>query len=156
MFARFPAVVFALFTVSGAVAAPCGENTIELRQNGVKAQFNIELAKTPAEQAKGLMFRESMPQFSGMLFINERERRVSFWMKNTLIPLDMFFMDSRGVVQRVHGNAIPQDTTPIPGGDNIQYILEVNGGLAALLGFSEGAEARYIGFDQENAVWPCE
>ena len=156
MFAKMwlvPAIVFASTSV---VAGTCTENTIELRQNGVKAQFAIELAKTPAEQAKGLMFRESMPQFNGMLFMNERPRRVSFWMKNTLIPLDMFFMDSTGTVQRVHSNAIPQDTTPIAGGDNIQYILEINGGLAALLGLTEGAEARYIGFDQENAIWPCE
>jgi len=146
----------ALLSATGASAATCAENTIELRQNGVKAQFVIELAVTPAEQAQGLMFRESMPQFSGMLFINERPRRVSFWMKNTLIPLDMFFIDSMGTVQRVHSNAIPQDTTSIFGGENIQYVLEINGGLASLLRLSDGAEARYIGFDQENAVWPCE
>jgi len=156
MFLRGFVGAMALFAVTGALAAPCAENTIELRQNGVKARFNIELALTPAEQAKGLMFRESMPQFNGMLFINERERRVSFWMKNTLIPLDMLFIDSTGTVQRVHSNAIPQDTTSIFGGDNIQYILEINGGLASLLRLGDGAEARYIGFDQENAVWPCE
>ena len=155
MFLRGFIAAALLLSATGASAA-CSENTIEIRQNGVMAQFNIELAKTPAEQAKGLMFRESMPQFDGMLFINERERRVSFWMKNTLIPLDMLFMDHTGAVQRVHSNAIPQDTTPIPGGDNIQYILEINGGLAALLHLTEGAEARYIGFDQENAIWPCE
>ena len=145
-----------LLAATDAGAAACSENTIELRQNGVQAQFNIELAITPAEQAQGLMFRESMPQFDGMLFINERPRRVSFWMKNTLIPLDMFFIDSTGTVQRVHSNAIPQDTTSILGGDNIQYVLEINGGLANLLRLSEGTEVRYIGFDQENAVWPCE
>ncbi len=146
----------ALVAATGVAAATCSENTIELRQNGVKAQFNIELAITPAEQAQGLMFRESMPQFSGMLFINERPRRVSFWMKNTLIPLDMFFIDATGAVQRVHSNAIPLDTTSILGGDNIQYVLEINGGLANLLRLGEGAKARYIGFDQENAIWPCE
>ncbi len=156
MFIRGGFLAVTVFSATGAFAAACNENTIELRQNGVQAQFNIERAVTPAEQAKGLMFRESMPQFNGMLFINERPRKVAFWMKNTLIPLDMFFIDSRGTVQRVHSNAIPQDTTPIPGGDNIQYILEINGGLAGLLGLTEGAEARYIGFNQENAIWPCE
>lgn len=139
-----------------AQAGTCRDDVIEIRQNGVKAQFSIDLAITPQEQAKGLMFVDSMPQFKGMLFINERPRRVSFWMKNTLIPLDMLFMDATGRVQTLKNYATPLDTTPIPGGENIQYILEINGGLAGLLGLSEGAEARYIGFDQENAVWPCE
>ena len=139
-----------------ASARACSENTIEVRQNGVMAQFEIELAITPAEQAQGLMFRESMPQFSGMLFINERPRRVSFWMKNTLISLDMLFIDARGEVKSLKHSATPLDTTSILGGDAIQYVLEINGGLANLLGLSEGAEVRYIGFDQENAIWPCE
>ncbi len=150
------AIFAAAFMAAPSAFAACGENTIELRQNGVQAQFAIELALTPAEQAQGLMFRESMPQFSGMLFINPRPRAVSFWMKNTLISLDILFMDPSGVVQTLQHSATPLDTTPIPGGDNIQYILEINGGVAKLLGFSEGTEARYIGFDQENAIWPCE
>lgn len=149
-------VALAIYSVSGARAQSCSENTIELRQNGVVAQFNIELAIKPEEQAQGLMFRESMPQFNGMLFINERPRRVSFWMKNTLIPLDMLFIDETGVVQTVKHNATPLDLTPIPGGEHIQYVLEINGGMANLLGLSEGAETRYIGYSQENAIWPCE
>jgi len=156
VFLRSILVAATVLSATGVNASACSENTIEIRQNGVQAQFNIELAVTPAEQAQGLMFRESMPQFNGMLFINERPRRVSFWMKNTLIPLDILFMDETGVVQTLKQSATPLDTTTIPGGDNIQYILEINGGLANLLGLSEGAEARYIGFDQENAVWPCE
>ena len=156
MFLRSILVAATVMGGAGANAGACSENTIELRQNGVQAQFDIELAITPAEQAQGLMFRESMPQFSGMLFINERPRRVSFWMKNTLIPLDMLFIDETGVVQTLKHSATPLDTTSIPGGDNIQYILEINGGLARLLGLSEGTEVRYIGFDQENAIWPCE
>lgn len=142
-------------SAGGVRASACSENTIEVRQNGVQAQFDIELAVTAAEQAQGLMFRESMPQFAGMLFINERPRRVSFWMKNTLISLDMLFIDENGVVQNLKKSATPLDTTSIVGGDNIQYVLEINGGLSNLLGLSEGAEVRYIGFDQENAVWPC-
>lgn len=146
----------AIFSTTSAFASACSENTIELRQNGVMAQFNIELAIKPEEQAQGLMFRESMPQFNGMLFINERPRRVSFWMKNTLLSLDILFIDETGVVKTIKHRATPLDTTPIPGGDDIQYILEINGGLANLLGLSEGAETRYIGYSQENAIWPCE
>lgn len=151
-------LVFAVivFGATNASAGTCSDSTIELRQNGVLAQFDIELAVTATEQAQGLMFRESMPQFNGMLFINERPRRVSFWMKNTLISLDILFIDETGVVQTLKHSATPLDTTSIPGGDNIQYVLEINGGLANLLGLSEGAELRYIGFNQENAIWPCE
>ncbi len=156
MFLRSILVAATVMSATGATANTCSENTIELRQNGVRAQFDIELAITPAEQAQGLMFRESMPQFNGMLFINERPRRVSFWMKNTLISLDILFIDETGVVQTLKHSATPLDTTTIPGGDNIQYVLEINGGLSNLLGLSEGAEVRYIGFDQENAIWPCE
>jgi len=153
---RAIAVFAILVAASPALANTCAENMIELRSGGVQAQFEIELAVTPAEQAEGLMFRENMPQFSGMLFIYEREQRVSFWMKNTLIPLDMLFIDSTGTVQRIKENATPEDTTPIPGGDNIQYVLEINGGMSQMLGLSDEVEVRYIGFDQEKAVWPCE
>ena len=149
-------VALAFFGAQSAFAGTCDDHTIELRQNGVTAQFNIELAIKPDEQAQGLMFRESMPQFSGMLFINERPRRVSFWMKNTPISLDILFIDETGVVQTIKHSATPLDLTPIPGGDHIQYVLEINGGLANLLGLSEGAETRYIGYSQENAIWPCE
>ncbi|NOR62552.1 MAG: DUF192 domain-containing protein [Rhodobacteraceae bacterium] len=146
----------AIFSASGAIAGSCSENTIELRQNGVQAEFSIELAIKPEEQAQGLMFRESMPQFNGMLFINERPRQVSFWMKNTLISLDILFIDATGVVKTIKHSATPLDTTAIPGGDDIQYVLEINGGIANLLGLSAGAETRYIGYMQENAIWPCE
>ena len=145
-----------LFAASGAFAGTCDKNIIEVRDNGVQAQFEIELAMTAAEQSQGLMFRESMPQFSGMLFIYDRPRRVSFWMKNTLIPLDMLFIDETGVVQRIKNSATPLDETPVPGGDGIQYVLEINGGVSQILGFSDGAEIRYIRIPQENAVWPCE
>lgn len=139
-----------------AFAQTCEANALELRDNGASARFEIELAITPAEQAKGLMYRESMPQFSGMLFIYDQPRSVSFWMKNTLIPLDMLFIDSRGVVQRIQENAEPLSTVPIPGGANIQYVLEINGGVSSMLGFGVGAEIRYAGLSQENAAWPCE
>ena len=141
---------------SAALAQACSENTLEIRNNGVKAQFNIEIARSTAEQAQGLMFREDMPQFDGMLFVYDRPHRVSFWMKNTLIPLDMLFVDETGLVKRIHSNAVPLDETPIFGGDGVQYVLEINGGLANLLNLTEGAEMRYSGISQENAVWPCE
>jgi len=155
---KFSSLIFAVLVAGAApaLAQVCDDNIIEVRNNGVQAQFEIELAKTPAEQAKGLMFRESMPQFSGMLFIYERPSAVSFWMKNTLIPLDMLFIDPTGVVQRIKHSATPLSTASIPGGRNIQYVLEINGGIANMLRLEAGAQIRYSGISEEIAVWPCE
>ena len=69
-----------------------------------------------------------------MLFVYEGPRRVAFWMKNTLIPLDMIFADATGRVTRVHANAVPLDETPIDGGEGVQFVLEINGGLADAAG----------------------
>jgi uncharacterized membrane protein (UPF0127 family) len=77
-------------------------------------------------------------------------------MENTLIPLDMVFMDDTGTVQHIHENAVPLDRTPIPGGNDIQYVLEVNGGMTETLGITVGSEMRHPGIDQDLAVWPCE
>jgi hypothetical protein len=75
-------------------------------------------------------------------------------MKNTLIPLDMIFADARGVVRRVHENAVPGDLTPIPGGDDILVVLEVNGGMARQLGIAPGTVLRHPSLGQ-GAAWPC-
>jgi len=101
------------------------------------------------------MHRESMPLSAGMYFVNERPRRTSFWMRNTLIPLDMLFIDATGVVQHIHANAIPLDETPIPGGDGVLTVLEINGGLAARLGITVGSEVRHPAHADWAPVWPC-
>ena len=101
------------------------------------------------------MFRESMDPASGMLFVYEGPRRVAFWMKNTLIPLDMVFADATGRVTRVHSGAVPLDETPIDGGEDVQFVLEINGGMAARLGLVPGAEMRHPLIGQA-AVWPCD
>ena len=76
-------------------------------------------------------------------------------MKNTLIPLDMLFIDETGVVQVLHENAVPHSEKTIDGGRGVKAVLEINGGLAATLGLGVGAEVQHPAFDQELAVWPC-
>jgi len=139
--------------VAGAACAP---ETVEVRGPAGTARFTVEVADDGAERAKGLMFRESMPRSAGMLFVYEAPQRASFWMKNTLIPLDMIFADETGRVTRVHSNAVPHDTTPIDGGTDVRFVLEINGGLAARMGIAEGAELRHPAIPQGTAVWPCE
>ncbi|QFU08411.1 hypothetical protein PARPLA_03010 [Rhodobacteraceae bacterium THAF1] len=98
---------------------------------------------------------ESMPTMQGMLFVYESEQPASFWMRNTLIPLDMLFMDDSGTITHIHENAVPLDETPIPGGDKVRAVLEINGGLSARLGIEEGTVLRHPALPQDEAAWAC-
>lgn len=138
-----------------AAAAECTQDRVSLRGSWGQAAFSIEVADDPRERAKGLMFRESLPIMQGMLFLFEQPQRAGFWMKDTLIPLDMIFVQEDGTVSRVHHNAIPHDTTLIDGGAGVKAVLEVNGGVAARFGIAEGSELRHPAFDQTVAAWPC-
>jgi hypothetical protein len=89
-----------------------------------------------------------------MLFVYEDAGSPSFWMRNTLIPLDMIFVRPDGTVQHVHSEAIPGDETPISGGDGVLAVLEINGGLAEAMGIEEGSEMRHPAFGAA-AAWPC-
>lgn len=142
--------------LTAGAAMACTPDVAELRGSGAVMRFSVELADDAAERARGLMFRESLASGAGMLFVYETPRRASFWMENTLIPLDMIFMDATGTVTRVHANAIPGDRTPILGGDGVQFVLEINGGLAARLGIGPGAVMRHPAVPQSGAAWPCD
>lgn len=101
------------------------------------------------------MFRESLPQRAGMMFIFDPPQPVAFWMKNTLIPLDMIFLDRSGSVVHVHSNAIPGDLTPIEGGDSVYAVLEINAGLAERYLITPGTQMQHEVFSQGPAIWPC-
>lgn len=150
----------AVWMLSGPLAvswaeAACAPERVDLRGAFGAAQFTVELADTPEERATGLMHRESMPASAGMLFVYEAPTRAMFWMKNTLIPLDMIFMDATGRVTAIHSDAIPHDETPIDGGSGVFAVLEINGGMARRMGIAPGAEMRHPAFAPETAVWPC-
>ena len=139
-----------------AVDAACAADRVDLRWPDGGESFAVELADSPDERSRGLMFRTAMDAGAGMLFVYESPRRAQFWMKNTLIPLDMIFADGTGRVTRVHSNAIPGDETPIDGGPGVVFVLEINGGLAEKLGIAPGADLRHPAVPQTSAVWPCE
>jgi uncharacterized membrane protein (UPF0127 family) len=145
----------ALSPAQALAEAACAVDRVDLRWPDGAESFAVEVADEPAERSRGLMFRESLDPAAGMLFVYDAPRRASFWMKNTLIPLDMIFADATGRVTRVHSNAIPGDTTPIDGGDGVVFVLEINGGLAERLGIVPGAEVRHPAIGPA-AVWPCE
>jgi uncharacterized protein len=140
-------------TPAGAI---CRADQVEFRWDGGSARFRVEVADTEAERALGLMNRAALPKSEGMLFIYDGPQDVAFWMKNTLIPLDMIFITADGRVAKVHPDAVPGDLTPIPGARATVMVLEINGGLAGRIGLSAGAELRNPALDQSVARWPCE
>ena len=135
--------------------AACSDDRVDLRNDRAQIRFDIELAISPQERARGLMFRETLPGRSGMLFVFDPPQPVAFWMKNTLIPLDIIFVDRAGTVTHVHQGAIPGDLTPIEGGDSVYAVLEINAGLAARYFIAPGTVMRHEVFSGGPAVWPC-
>lgn len=140
-----------------ALAEPvCTPGAVYFRSDmGAQARFSVEIADDAAEREQGLMNRDTMARSAGMLFVYPAPKSVAFWMKNTLIPLDMIFLDQAGQVTRVHSMAAPLDETGIPGGDGVQYVLEINGGMAKILGIDLGAEMLSPILDPALAKWPC-
>jgi uncharacterized membrane protein (UPF0127 family) len=114
-------------------------------------QFNVELALTALQKQQGLMNRTSMPKDSGMLFIFNDEQERGFWMKNTLIPLDMIFIKRDGRIHHIHDNAIPHDLTSVKSKGPVIAVLEINGGLAKEMGIKPGDFINHPFFNQTNA-----
>lgn len=139
---------------SGVATAECRDGEVSLRGPWGEARFGVELAVTAQERSRGLMHRESLSQSRGMLFVYPRPGAVGFWMKNTLIPLDMIFLDEAGRVVKVHHEAQPHDQTVIRGGGDVKAVLEINGGLARRMGIAAGSEMRHPAFGT-GAAWPC-
>lgn len=135
--------------------ADCLPSRAQIKIGKGVAAFDVEVVDTSKTRARGLMFRESLPKFSGMLFFYKRPQSISFWMRNTLIPLDIIFMDVTGVVTKIHSNAVPLDETSIFGGHSVFAVLEINGGIAEKLRIRPGAVLQHPAFDQETAAWPC-
>ena len=140
---------------SGARADACDPGTITILTPEGKARFAVEIADDPAEQARGLMFRPHLDEDAGMLFVNEEPRRARFWMKNTMIPLDMIFIDDTG---RVESIATRRDTYSERGTASegpVRAVLEINAGLAEELGIAPGAQAVHPAFEAAPEPHRC-
>lgn len=105
---------------------------------GVEHQFDVELALTPGEQARGLMFRTELAADKGMLFVFPEPKRASFWMRNTLIPLDMLFVRQNGRIANILEQVPPETETPRRSVGRVKAVLELAGGRAAELGIFAG------------------
>ena len=124
--------------------APGVTSTVVLHGAGGRlVPFHVELARTEPERNRGLMYRPSLAPDAGMLFLFEQPGRLTFWMKNTLIPLDMIFIGSDRRVLGVVENAEPQTLTARRVDGQSQYVLEINGGFCAKLGVKPGSEVDF-------------
>jgi uncharacterized membrane protein (UPF0127 family) len=110
---------------------------------GARHVVTVELARTPREQEQGMMHRRELAEDAGMLFVFPASERRAFWMRNTLIPLDMIFIDDGGRVAGIVENAEPLTLTPRDPGVPARYVLEVRGGWAARHGVRPGARVRF-------------
>lgn len=143
-----------LIWLAGPVAAACAEDRVSVRGAWGQAHFSVSVADDVPSRSRGLMHVEDLPVMAGMLFVYDRPQPVNFWMRNTLIPLDMIFADEAGIIQHIHENAEPLDETPIFGGDAIQFVLEINGGLSSRFGMAAGDMLQHPAIGTE-AAWAC-
>jgi len=111
--------------------------------------FDVELALTPDQQARGLMFRREMAADAGMLFIYPGTSRISMWMANTLLPLDMLFIAPDGTITRIVERTVPLSRDTISSGGFIKAVLELNAGTASRLGIKRGDKVIYEAFGTE-------
>lgn len=114
---------------------------------GKRYAFTIELAMSPKQQARGLMYRRGMAADSGMLFVTDTPREISMWMKNTFIPLDMLFVDSKGVIVKIAAGTVPHSLDTVASGEAVKAVLEINAGVSEQLGITEGSQLLYPAFE---------
>jgi uncharacterized protein len=105
--------------------------------------FTVEIADDEAERSTGLMYRRALPRDQGMLFEFEDEAPRNFWMRNTYIPLDIIYIDAKGVIVSIQKSAKPFDETPLPSAAPAKAALEVVGGLSDRLGIRPGDKIEY-------------
>jgi uncharacterized protein len=128
LLATLPARALETFTTS----------ELTIRTSGGPQKFAIELARTDAQMEQGLMFRRTLAPNAGMLFDFKAPTNVTMWMKNTLIPLDMLFLNDHGRIIDIHERAVPLSTDIIAAKAPARYVIELNGGTAARLGIKPG------------------
>ncbi len=135
-------MVLFLFACDNNTVVAQGQDNVHdltiISRDGKEHKFNVEIAITSAEQSKGLMDRTHMDADKGMLFYFVEEGERGFWMKNTLIPLDMIFIKADGTIHRIHDSAKPNDLTSIRSEGPAIAVLELNGGTAKALGIQAG------------------
>jgi uncharacterized protein len=143
MMKRFVCTVFAVagaayFAVLLPAARGAELQTLEIASKTGVHVFSVELAVTDDERARGLMFRRSVPEFTGMLFDFKRDQEVTMWMRNTYVSLDMIFIQSDGRIRRIAENTETESDKIISSGGPVRAVFEVVAGTARKLGIEAG------------------
>jgi uncharacterized membrane protein (UPF0127 family) len=127
--------------------SPAGLDQVPLtiRSTSGAHRFIVEVARTPEQQARGLMNRQSVAPDRGMIFPYDPPQAVGFWMKNTLIPLDMIFIRADGTIGRIEANTVPLSLEQVMAGEPVAAVLELAGGRAAELRIVAGDRVQWPG-----------
>ena len=140
------ALLLALVATTGGAAA-LDRSPLTIETGHGRFEFQVELAATPADRARGLMFRESLADDHGMLFDFGKAQPVSIWMRNTYIPLDVLFIRADGSISRIARNAEPLSDATIPSGEPVSAVLELRGGLTSEHGIDVGDQVVHALFE---------
>ncbi len=138
-------LVAAPAVISSAPTAKLEPLTIECAKG--EQVFSVEVVRKEKDRNRGLMFRHSMAADHGMLFDYDPPQNISFWMKNTYIPLDIIFVDAQGRILNIAQNTTPFSLEHLPSAGQARGVLEINGGLSAKLGIKAGDKVLHAIFD---------
>ncbi len=128
------------------------EDIVITGKRGKQEAFQVEVVSKDEDRARGLMGRTSLPERGGMLFVFQTVQSSAFWMKNTLIPLDMIFIDESGKIVKIHSMAVPHSREVIKSGVPVKAGLEINGGMARKLGLKAGDIVHHRVFGNQLAA----
>lgn len=142
-------VIVSLFLMYnlGEVSASMKSELSIITSNGSKHNFLVEVARTEEEKKIGLMFRKTLSKNAGMLFLYKREALRLMWMKNTFIPLDILFIDKKGVIKRVVKRTIPHSLATISSRKSVLAVLELRGGITSSLEIKKGDRIEHPAFE---------
>ena len=131
-----------------------GTATLVLKTDSGDHRYTVEVASSDGDRRMGLMFRRSLPEKSGMLFLYDPPQRAAMWMQNTYIPLDMIFISADGLVLRIAANTEPFSTDLILSGGVVAGVLELNAGQAAKIGLRREDQVIFPGLGARRAIRP--
>tara|TARA_Y100000746_G_scaffold213801_1_gene206663 strand:+ start:400 stop:840 length:441 start_codon:yes stop_codon:yes gene_type:complete len=142
-------VIVSLFLMYnlGEVSASMKSELSIITSNGSKHNFLVEVARTEEEKKIGLMFRKTLAKNAGMLFLYKREALRLMWMKNTFIPLDILFIDKKGVIKRVVKRTTPHSLATISSRKSVLAVLELRGGITSSLEIKKGDRIEHPAFE---------
>ncbi len=137
-----------LSAASVSLAAELPRDVVLVEARGSQYRFEVEVADEPGERAQGLMYRESLADNAGMLFLYPEPQPVQFWMRNTPLSLDIVFVRADGTIARIAENTVPMSEEMIPSGEPVLAVLEVKAGTMRQLGVTIGDRVRSAAFPE--------